>query len=82
MNNETLKNYIDNIESHLSCIVEIAKNMQDDVMAAEGESDLHRKLTSYLVPNMNHWLNGAQAGGIKDLKELLAQRNKSENVKK
>ena len=69
-----LKNYVDNIESHLQHALAVANAMQQHVMDTEGDSDLHRKLCMYLTPNLNHWIVGAQAGNIKDLKETLARR--------
>jgi hypothetical protein len=74
MDNEKLKNYRDNIENHLGIALNIAQQMQTEVQQTEGDSDLFRKLSMYLTPNLNHWINGAQAGNMKDLKETLTRR--------
>ena len=71
---DILKNYVDNIESHLQTALAVATNMQQHVMNTEGDSDLFRKLSMYLTPNLTHWLSGPQPGNIKDLKETLARR--------
>ena len=77
MDNDTLKSYIDNIENHLSYVESIIKKMSDEVSSSEGDSDLHRKLCAYLLPAINHWVNSAQAGSIKDLRDLLNRRQKT-----
>lgn len=69
-----LKNYIDNIENHLKNAAAVAQQMQVHVFHSEGDSDLNRKLSSYLVPNIIHWLEGRQAGSVADLKETLVRR--------
>jgi hypothetical protein len=74
MDDQTLKNYIDDIEDHLKTAAVIAQQMQAYVQAAEGDSDLYRKLAFYLVPNTVHWLEGRQAGGVVDLRETLGRR--------
>ena len=71
---QTLKNYIDNIEDHLKTAAAVAQQMQLYVQGAEGDSDLYRKLAFYLVPSTVHWIEGKQAGSIADLKETLARR--------
>ena len=56
-----------------------AQAAQAKVFAEEGDSELHRKLSSYLVPNLTHWLTGAQAGGIKDLTTTVERRKNEKN---
>ena len=70
----TLQNYVDNIESHLKAAAAVAQQMQAYVERTEGDSDVFRKLTFYLVPNTLHWLEGKQAGSIVDIKEALNRR--------
>ena len=70
----TLHNYIENIEDHLKTAAAIAQHMRDHVFQTEGDTDLFRKLSYYTVPSLNHWIDGAQAGSIKDMKETLARR--------
>lgn len=76
-----LKNYRDNIESHLEYSLAIAQNMQQVVFTEEGDSDLNRYLSFYLIPALTHWTTGAQAGNMKFLKELL-DRRESEGIAK
>jgi hypothetical protein len=51
-----------------------ATMLRDRLLIDEGESDMYRKLAYYTVPNLQHWLTGAQAGNMKDLNELLEAR--------
>lgn len=74
MTDPVLQNYIDNIEDHLKTAAAIALHLQTYVLQTEGDTDLFRKLSYYMVPNLNHWIDGSQAGSIKDMKEALAQR--------
>lgn len=74
------KDYVDNIESHLQAALSVALAMQKHVEETEGDSDLYRKLAFYLSPNLNHWLSGAQAGNIRDLRELLQRRAASQGA--
>lgn len=74
---DIIKNYIDHIEDHLNVARENAILLQTHVQETEGDSDLHRKLAFYLTPSLNHWIEGAQAGNMKDLRELLDNREKS-----
>ena len=74
MSNEELKTLVNEIESHLSIALSLSQQMQQRVHALETDSDLYRKLSFYLTPSLNHWINGAQAGGMKDLKALLDKR--------
>jgi hypothetical protein len=81
---DTIKNHITNIQNHLEYALDVAKRMQDEVQAGEGDSELFRKISYYLVPNLNHWINGTQSGSIKDLEALLKNKdttnpNKKEN---
>jgi len=70
------RNFIDHIENSLNVALANAVNLQQSVHNAEGDSDLYRKLAFYLVPNLSHWINGSQAGSIKDLRDLLEKRPK------
>ena len=71
---EQLKNYTDNIAGHLQSALQLALQMQGAVIHTEGDTDLHRKIAYYLIPNLNHWIEGTQAGNVKDLRDLLAKR--------
>jgi len=62
------------IKSYLEDAHRIAAKWQQDVYAVEGDSVLYRKLSTYLTPNLQHWISGAQAGNIKDLEETLKQK--------
>ena len=68
---------INEINNHLHLALQQAQILQAKVFAAEGDSEMHRKLSSYLVPNLTHWLTGAQAGSIKDLTTTV-ERHKNE----
>jgi len=74
-NNDSLKAHITNIQNHLEYALDVAKRMQDEVQTSEGDSELFRKISYYLAPNLNHWINGAQSGSIKDLESLLKSRD-------
>lgn len=69
-----IENYIDNIDNHLQAALSNALILEKHLETVEGDSDLYRKIAFYLSPSLNHWLIGAQAGNIKDLRELLARR--------
>jgi hypothetical protein len=73
---EKLKEYKDAIDMHLQNAFRAAVEMQAIVSDSEGDSDLFRKLSFYLTPNLNHWINGGQAGGMKDIEALLSKRLK------
>ena len=73
---EKLKEYKDSIDAHLQNAFRAAAEMQALVSESEGDSDLFRKLAFYLTPNLNHWINGGQAGGMKDIDALLSKRLK------
>lgn len=60
----------------------ISQKWQAEVQSTEGDSDLYRKLAFYLTPNLNHWINGMQAGNMKDLDELFKRRLDEANKKK
>lgn len=74
-NNDSLKAHITNIQNHLEYALDVAKRMQDEVQTSEGDSELFRKISYYLTPNLNHWINGSQSGSIKDLEVLLKSRD-------
>lgn len=67
---------INEINSNLLLALQRAQVLQAKIFAEEGDSELHRKLSSYLVPNLTHWLTGAQAGSIKDLTTTVERRKK------
>ncbi len=71
-----LRALVDSIEGHLKQAMQASQELQQIVHDTEEDSDLFRKLSFYLTPNMHHWINGAQAGSMKDLKDLLAKREK------
>lgn len=77
----SLKNYRDNIEYHIQTAFTLAQNMQQVVSSTEGDSDLNRYLSMYLIPGMNHWLEGNRAGNMKFLKELFERREKEQLAK-
>lgn len=68
---DATKNYIDYIEDHLKAAFDNAQMLEKYLEETEGDSDLFRKVSFYLVPSLNHWLVGAQAGNIKDLRDAL-----------
>jgi len=70
---------VDRISNNLFLALQQAKALQAEVFEAEGDSDLNRKLTSYLIPNLVHWLEGSQAGGVKDLNDTLEKRQNAKN---
>ena len=81
-NTDSLKVHITDIQNHLEYALDIAKRMQDEVQISEGDSELFRKISFYLVPSLNHWINGVQAGSIKDLESLLKSRDEPTPDKK
>jgi hypothetical protein len=74
VDNEKLKIYITELEKHLHSAFNVTRMMQIEVQNTEGDSDLHRKFAMYLTPNLDHWINGLQAGNVKDLKAVLEER--------
>lgn len=62
------------IKANLDAAFGSASALVSHVYTTEGDSDLHRKLAFYLLPSLNHWINGAQAGNMKDLETTLAKR--------
>lgn len=71
-----VKDRVELIRKNLENALFIADELQGTVYRTEGESDLHRKLTAYLMPNLEHWMHGVQAGNIKDLEDLIEKRKK------
>lgn len=74
IDNDILKNNIDNIKHHLESALKLSQSMQVEVQNAEGDSELFRKFSIYLTPSLNHWINGMQAGNMRDLNEVLKLR--------
>ena len=70
---------VDKIHKGLLDALNSAITLQQKVFDSEGDSDLFRKLSCYLVPNLQRWADGAQAGGIKDLNETLERRAREKN---
>ncbi len=70
-----MEDQIELIKKHLEIAFAIAQNLQSEIQRVEGDSDLHRKFEYYLTPALNHWINGVQAGNMKDIAELLNRRN-------
>lgn len=69
-----LQNYIENIEYHIQTARTIAQHMQEVVASTEGDSDLNRYISMYLIPGLNHWISGKQAGNTDFIKDLLSRR--------
>ncbi len=78
---EALKLAREEIQIHLESALAIANSMHATVGNTEGDSDLNRYLSYYLVPGLNHWLTGNQAGNMKFLAELFARREQEELAK-
>jgi len=72
---DVIKKFIEDIDVALNTALVNAQHLQQSVQKTEGDSELYRKLAFYLVPNLNHWVSGAQAGSVKDLKDLMARRH-------
>ena len=77
---EELKRYRSDMVSHLQMTLNLAQNMAALTLDKEGDSDLHRKLEFYLIPALNHWLVGSQAGNMKDLDDLFTRRAQNKEV--
>lgn len=75
IDNETLKNAINDINVHLEAALHSAQLAQSKIESIEGDSDLFRKFSAYLIPSLDHWMKGLQAGNIKDLENVLRQRS-------
>ena len=71
---EYLKNNVKDLRNYLESAFYLAQKMQIDIKEKEGDSDLFRKFAFYLTPNLNHWINGLQAGNIKDLEITILQK--------
>ncbi len=63
--------YLKDIKESLLKAQASAHAMQTMLQTTEGDTDLFRKLAYYMTPNLHHWLNGLQAGGIKDIEATL-----------
>ena len=64
------------IRSYLADAHNIALRWQQSEFEANGDTPLFRKLKAYTVPGLAHWINGAQAGNVKDLTEHFERENK------
>lgn len=53
-----------------------ACDWQARVHAEEGDSELFRKLSMYLQPNLKHWIDGAQCGNVMDLTKYYERQPK------
>jgi hypothetical protein len=73
---------VETIRDHLTVALQLATNLITKVHAEEGDSDLHRKLSFYLAPSLDHWITGTQAGNMKDLFDTLTRREVEETKKK
>lgn len=71
-----MQDELNQLHNSMFIALQKAQAMQAKIFEEEGDSDLNRKFTHYLIPNLTHWLTGGQAGGIKDLTETLARREK------
>jgi len=78
---ESLKLAKNEIQRHLENALAVAISMNATVDASEGDSDLSRYLSHYLVPGLNHWISGNQAGNMKFLDELFVRREQEELAK-
>jgi hypothetical protein len=73
---EALKLAKNEIQTHLENALAVAMSAQATVFANEGDSDLNRYFTHYLLPGLQHWLTGNQAGNMKFLDELFERRER------
>jgi hypothetical protein len=78
---EALKLARAEIQIHLESALLIAQSMHATVQNTEGDSDLNRYLSYYLMPGLQHWLTGSQAGNMKFLAELFERRESEELAK-
>lgn len=61
---------IEQLETYLKLAFNIAAKIANE---RGNENAVGRAVISYTIPNLRHWIDGAQAGNIKHLRELLAQ---------
>ena len=69
-----MQDELEKINGHLQSALTSAQAWETKLQSEELDSDLHRKLSFYLIPSLNHWITGAQAGSMKDLEELFKRR--------
>jgi hypothetical protein len=74
MDNERYKEQVKDIRDRLQSVKISAELLKDDVNKAEGDSDLYRKLSMYFIPNLAHWLDGLQAGNVRDIENTIEER--------
>lgn len=74
-----MQDEINKINNAMFAALTEAQSLQKKVYEMEGDSDLYRKLSNYLVPNLHHWVTGNQAGSLKDLSETIERRNHEKN---
>jgi len=65
---------IDELEYHLKMAVNSAIKMANEEYSDFEESGIGRTLRSYTIPNLKHWLEGVQAGSLKDLQESIIRK--------
>ena len=68
------ENLLTHLDYYLGVALKMSQELQSRVHNSEGDTDLYRKLSVYLTPNLIHWISGQQAGSMKDLKETLDRR--------
>jgi hypothetical protein len=59
---------IDELDYHLKMAFNSALKMANE--EHPGDDDVGRTLRFYTIPNLKHWIDGAQAGNLKHLHEL------------
>jgi len=79
---EELLEYVKVIDTSLKTAQQHALKLRHVVQQQEGDSDLYRKIEFYTVPNLTHWIEGLQAGNVKDLFDTLNGRLPKVETKK
>ena len=65
---------MDELEYHLKMAVNSAVKMANEEYPDFEESGIGRTLRSYTIPNLLHWIDGMQAGSLKDLRESIIRK--------
>jgi hypothetical protein len=62
------------LDYHLKMAFNSAVKMATEDFPDNEDSGAGRALRSYTVPNLKLWIDGAQAGNLKHLKELITKK--------
>jgi hypothetical protein len=68
---------IEEFEYHLKMAFNSAVNMALEEYPDQEDTGVGRTLRSYTIPNLQHWIDGAQAGSLKHLRESINKQGQA-----